>query len=66
VVFKDFYKVTSVKNTIVFNIDKPHKDGTMKSESEITMWDRMQMYNTVTKHKHEPRTWADFVDIRSK
>jgi hypothetical protein len=25
--FKDLYKVTSVKNTIVLNIDKPHKDG---------------------------------------
>jgi hypothetical protein len=31
--------------TSVLNIDKPHKDGTMESESEITMCDRMQMYN---------------------
>jgi hypothetical protein len=29
----------------VLNIDKPHKDGTKKSENEITMCDRMQMYN---------------------
>jgi hypothetical protein len=30
-----FYKVTSVKTLLsVLNIDKPHKDGTMKSESE--------------------------------
>jgi hypothetical protein len=29
----------------VLNIDKPHKDGTVKSESEITMCDRMQMYS---------------------
>jgi hypothetical protein len=28
----------------VLNVDKPHKDGTMKSESEITMCDRMEMY----------------------
>jgi hypothetical protein len=32
----------------VLNINKLHKDGTMKSESEITMCDRMQMYNTHT------------------
>jgi hypothetical protein len=31
-VFKDFYKVASVKNTI-------NKDGTMKSESEISISD---------------------------
>jgi hypothetical protein len=34
--FKDFCKVTSVENTVsALNIDKPHKDGPMKSESEI-------------------------------
>jgi hypothetical protein len=32
----------------VLNIDKPHKDGTMKSKSEITMCDRMQMYNIIS------------------
>jgi hypothetical protein len=38
--------VTSVKTLLsVLNIDNPHKDGTMKSECEITMCDRMQMYS---------------------
>jgi hypothetical protein len=29
----------------VLNIDKPHKDEIMESDSEITMCDKMQMYN---------------------
>jgi hypothetical protein len=35
----------------VLNIDKPQKNGTMKSEIEIKMCVRMQMYNTqITLH----------------
>jgi hypothetical protein len=30
----------------VLDIDKPHKRWKKESESEITMCDRMQMYNT--------------------
>jgi hypothetical protein len=32
----------------VLNTDKPHKDGTMKSESKITICDRMQMIRSTT------------------
>jgi hypothetical protein len=43
---KIFIKWQVLKTLLsVLNIDKPHKDWTMKSESEITMCDRMQMYN---------------------
>jgi hypothetical protein len=35
----------------VLDIDKPHKRRKKKSESEITMCDRMQMYNnTILKY----------------
>jgi hypothetical protein len=40
----------------VLNIDKPHKDGTRKSESEIRMCDRMQMYNIMKPESKISRT----------
>jgi hypothetical protein len=57
-------KVTSVKNTIkCFKHWQTAQRQNQESESEITMWDRMQMYNNMKNKVFQKERYNDIPNV---